>query len=147
VIWIIDASVALRWFIQEETHGHADQILKELIDRPELFGVPELFAFEVYSVLQRLHPSGLEVFIKGLIPILQGGLFRQPMTEKLAAMADRFVRLGLTGHDACYAALAKDMKGTWLTFDLKAHRAIEQERVSFCLGKSLPPHWPKLGKV
>lgn len=143
MIWVIDASVALRWFIEEEAHPYADRVLKELISCPEIFAVPELFAFEVYAVLQRLHPSGSEVFIKGVIPILQGGLLRQPMTEKLAAKADRFVRLGLTGYDACYAALAKDLKGIWLTFDQKAHRAIEREKLSFCLEKSLPPHWPE----
>ncbi len=147
MIWVIDASVALRWFIEEEAHPHADEVLKELLSRPQTFAVPELFAFEVYAVLQRLHPSGLEAFIKGLIPILQGGLFRQPMTEKLAAIADRFVRLGLTGYDACYAALAKDMRGTWLTFDQKAHRMIEREKVSFCIEKSLPPQLAKSGKV
>jgi predicted nucleic acid-binding protein len=143
VIWIVDASVALRWFIQEEAHHHADEVLKELIHRPEFFAVPELFAFEVYSVLQRLHPSGLEVFRQGLMPILQGGIFRQPMTDKLAMMAHRYVRLGLTGYDACYAALAQDMKGIWLTFDQKAHRAIEREKVSFCIEKSLPSNWSK----
>jgi len=141
MIWIIDASVALRWFIQEETHPHADLVLQELIDHPESFAVPELFAFEVYSVLQRQHPSGLEVFRQGLIPILQGGLFRQPMTEKLAVLAHRYVRLGLTGYDACYASLAQDMKGIWLTFDQKAHRTIKREKVSFCLEKGMPTYW------
>jgi predicted nucleic acid-binding protein len=144
LIWIIDASVALRWFIQEEVHPNADRVLKELIDQPESFAVPELFAFEVYSVLQRLHPSGLDVFRQCLIPILQGGMFRQPMTEKLAVMAHRYVRLGLTGYDACYAALAQDMKGIWLTFDQKAHRAIKREKVSFCLEKDMPPRWLEL---
>lgn len=142
MIWVIDASVALRWFIQEEAHPNADRVLKELIDRPEPFAVPELFTFEVYTVLERLHPSGLEVFREGLIPILQGGLFRQPMTEKLAMKAHRYVRLGLTGYDACYAALALDLKGLWLTFDQKAHEVIKRENISFCLEKGLPPHWP-----
>lgn len=141
MIWILDASVALRWFIQEETHPHADLVLQELIEHPESFAVPELFSFEVYSVLQRLHPLGLEVFKQGLIPILQGGMFRQPMTEKLAVMAQRYVRMGLTGYDACYAALAQDMKGVWLTFDSKAHKMIQREKVSFFLEKGLPPYW------
>ncbi len=141
MIWIIDASVALRWFIQEEIHPHADLVLRELIDHPESFAVPELFSFEVYSLLQRLHPSGLEVFKQGLIPILQGGLFRQPMTTKLAVMAHRYIRLGLTGYDACYAALAQDMKGVWLTFDSKAHKAVQREKISFFIEKVMPPYW------
>jgi predicted nucleic acid-binding protein len=30
------------------------------------------------------------------------------------------VEKGLTGYDACYAALAKEIGGLWLTFDGKA---------------------------
>jgi predicted nucleic acid-binding protein len=143
VIWIVDASVALKWFLQDEAHPNADLVLKELIYHPESFAVPELFAFEVYAVLQRLHPSGPEVFKQVMIPILQGGLFRQPMTEKLASKADSFVRLGLTGYDACYSALAETLKGLWLTFDQKAHLAIRMKKVSFCLAEGMPPQWPR----
>jgi len=111
------------------------------VDEPRRFAVPELFSFEVFAVLQRLHPDAIEVFIKAIVPLLQGGLFRQPMTEDLAIIASRFVRLGLTGYDACYAALAKNMKGIWLTFDNKAHRLIEKEKVSCLLTGGLPRNW------
>ena len=142
MIWVIDASVAVRWFIEEEAHPHADEVLEKVIDVPERFAVPELFAFEVFSVLQRIHPSGLDTYRKGIIPILQGGIFRQPMTESLAVKANRFVRLGLTGYDACYAALARDLKGMWLTFDEKAHNLVQKEKMSFFLDKRMPPNWP-----
>jgi len=141
MIWVLDASVAVRWFIEEEVHPHADEVLDKLIDEPERFAVPELFAFEVFSVLQRIHPNGLEVFGQGIIPLLQGGIFRQPMTESLAVKANRFVKLGLTGYDACYAALAHDLKGRWLTFDEKAHNLIKKEKVSFCLDEKMPENW------
>jgi predicted nucleic acid-binding protein len=100
--------------------------------------VPELFAFEVYAVLQRLHPEGTKAFCEGVIPLLQSGIFRQPMTENLAVRAARYVRLGLTGYDACYAALAFDLKGVWLTFDRKAHQAIRREKISVLLGADRP---------
>ena len=141
MIWVIDASVAVRWFIQEEFHPNADNVLQTMIDEPERFAVPELFSFEVYSVLQRLHPEGLSAFTIGIMPLLQGGIFRQPMSEDLAVKADHFVQLGLTGYDACYAALAHDLKGKWLTFDEKAHRLIMKENVSWSLNKALPHGW------
>jgi len=84
MIWVIDASVAVRWFIEEEAHPHADEVLEKIVDEPERFAVPELFSFEVFAVLQRIHPSGLEAFKKGIIPLLQGGILRQPMTASLA---------------------------------------------------------------
>jgi predicted nucleic acid-binding protein len=141
MIWVVDASVAVRWFIEEEAHVHADAVLERVLKEPRRFAVPELFSFEVFAVLQRLHPKPLMVFEKALIPLLQGGVFRQPMTLDLALKADKFVRLGLTGYDACYAALAKDMKGLWLTFDDKAHRMIKKERVSCLLTENFPETW------
>ncbi len=135
MIRVVDSSVAIKWFLAEEAHPQADRVLEAVIDQPETFAVPELFAFEVYSLLLRLHPEGLKAFREGLIPLLQSGIFRQPMTEKLAVQAARYVRLGLTGYDACYAALAADVQGVWLTFDQKAHQAIRKEKMSVYLGE------------
>lgn len=141
MIWIVDASVALRWYLEEEADDVADEVLKKIIEEPTLFAVPELFAFEVYAVLQRLHPNGLWAFRKGIIPLLQGGLLRHPMTEDLAVKANRLVKKGLTGYDACYAALALDLKGCWLTYDKKAHKLITVEKISCLLSDGLPEGW------
>ena len=141
MIWVIDASVAIRWFIEEEAHLHADAVLKRAVFEPKRFAVPELFPFEVFAVLQRIHPDPLVVFRMAILPLLQGGIFRQPMTEKLAIAARRFVEMGLSGYDACYAALAQDLGGMWLTFDGQAHQAIEKEGVSCLLAEGLPPDW------
>ena len=141
MIWVVDASVAIRWFIQEEADSIADEVLARMLNEPARFAVPELFSFEVFSVLHRLHPDPVQVFNEAIIPLLQGGIFRQPMTEELAVRASHFVRSGLTGYDACYAALAKDLKGLWLTFDAKAHRLIEREKVSCLLADGLPRNW------
>ena len=141
MMWIVDASVAVRWFIEEEAQVHADEVLKRIVNEPRRFAVPELFSFEVFAVLHRLHPDPIPVITKAIVPLLQSGIFRQPMTEDLALKASRFVKLGLTGYDACYAALAKDLKGLWLTFDHKAHRVMESEKVSCLLTDGLPRNW------
>jgi len=64
------------------------------------------------------------------------------MTENLAVKATSFVHLGLTGYDACYAALARDLKGIWLTFDEQAHSLIQKEKISCLLDEEMPPGWP-----
>lgn len=138
MIWVVDASVALRWFIDEEAHPNADEVLKHMVDAPERFAVPELFSFEVFAVLQRVHPRPVDAFTRGVIPLLEGGVFRHPMTAHLASLADRYTGMGLTGYDACYAALACDLRGKWLTFDQKAHRLIRNEKVSVFLGDETP---------
>ena len=141
MIWITDASVAIRWFLKDEAHKNADAVLQQLIDQPERFAVPELFCYETYAVLCRMHPSPADAFIKGLVPILHSGILRHPMTGELAHRAYRFVKKGLTGYDACYAALALELKGIWLTFDKKAHQNIVSEGLSCFIEKDLPPQW------
>ncbi|MBT4090419.1 MAG: hypothetical protein HOE30_18185, partial [Deltaproteobacteria bacterium] len=90
-----------------------------------------------------IHPQGQKVFSEGVLPILNSGIFRQPISESLIRNANNFVQLGLTGYDACYAALAKDLGGCWLTFDKKAHQLIEKEEVSCFIYNSLPENWKK----
>lgn len=141
MIWVIDASVAVRWLLKDEEHPHADSVLQAVIDRPVFFAVPELFCYEVYAVLCRLHPSPLDAFLKGILPIVQGGILRHPMTEDLARDAIKYTKKGLTGYDACYAALAMQLRGLWLTFDEKAHKCLSGERISHLLNKGLPKNW------
>jgi len=141
MIWVLDASVAVRWFLEDESHPNADAVLQRLIDVPKSFAVPELFSFEVYAVLCRAHPSGHAAFVEGIIPILDGGIFRQPMTKGLATRAHQFVEKGLTGYDACYAALASELKGTWLTFDRQAHGILSGQAISHDLTMALPRGW------
>jgi len=63
------------------------------------------------------------------------------LTESLVLKADPYIKSGLTGYDACYAALAKDLNGVWLTFDQKAHKLIQKYNISFLLEKSMPAGW------
>ena len=141
MIWVLDASVAVRWLLEDEADEGADSVLRRLVEEPRLFAVPELFAFEVYAVLERLHPDALKAFKKVIIPILQGGILRYPMTESLAVGASMFVSKGLTGYDACYASLAKELRGLWLTFDKKAHAKVMNLHVSHLLSEGMPPGW------
>jgi predicted nucleic acid-binding protein len=141
MIWILDASVAIRWFLIEEAHPAADSVLRAAIDAPEMFAVPELFAFETFSVLCRIHPQGAAIFREGLMPLLSSGILRHPMTESLAIQAEPFLLQGLTGNDSCYAALACELGGVWLTYDGKAHRRIQKQNISHLLSRGLPKDW------
>jgi hypothetical protein len=49
--------------------------------------------------------------------------------------------MGLTGYDACYAGLAMQLEGIWLTFDAKAHRCVVGAGVSQLLKQGLPEGW------
>ena len=139
--YVLDASVALRWFIKEERHEHAGVVLENAVRVPERFAVPELFTFEVFAVLFRVHPEPLRTLIEGVLPILNSGFLRYPMTDTLAERASRIVSKGLTGYDATYAALAEELGGLWLTFDTEAHNKLRGEALSLNLHQSLPNEW------
>lgn len=141
MIWVIDASVAIKWFLRAEYHPNAQKVLEKVVENPSVFAVPELFPFEVYAVLQRLHPRGDEAFTEVILPLLEGGIFRQPMTRAMAERASTYTGKGLTGYDACYAALADELHGIWLTFDEKAHALIALCGIAQNLTEGLPESW------
>ncbi len=138
MIWVIDASVALRWYLKNEEHEHANRVLRRLLLKPEEFAVPELFGFELLSVLARMMDRVDEIFTRGVMPILNAGLLRYPMTEELASRAIFYIQRGLTGYDASYVALADILNGRWLTFDAKAHAKISRLNRSVLLSQTCP---------
>ena len=71
--FVLDASVAVRWFVSEEAHPHADAVLERLLEAPELFAVPELFYYEVHAVLARVRPDHASVYADGFLPATQAG--------------------------------------------------------------------------
>jgi len=100
--------------------------------------VPELFAYEVPAVPCRAHPDPFGAYVGGVIPLLQDGMLRCPMTECIARRACEFQELGLTGCDACYAAAAEELEGSWLTFDTQAHEKLQGAGLSLDIGAALP---------
>ena len=139
--YILDASVAVRWHIAGEAHANADAILERVLESPEEFAVPELFFFEVYAVLARMLPGFQSLYAENFLPAVEGGLLRMPMTASLADAAALFVARGLTGYDAVYAGLARELGALWLTFDADAHRRIAPEKLSWDVGGTLPSGW------
>jgi len=43
MVRVIDALVAIKWFVEEPGSNRAFDILKEVLEKPERFAVPELF--------------------------------------------------------------------------------------------------------
>ena len=52
MIWVIDASVAHRWYLEDEAQDCADAVLKGGGEDPSRYTVPELFAGEAYDAIR-----------------------------------------------------------------------------------------------
>jgi predicted nucleic acid-binding protein len=96
---------------EERARDRAESVLHHILELPEFFAVPELFGFEVLSVLSRLHPQPYRAFSTAITPVLQCGLLRYPMTKAFVERSGRFTLQGLTEYDAAYAALAEELEG------------------------------------
>jgi predicted nucleic acid-binding protein len=131
---VIDASVAIKWFIsKEENLDKALKLLEEIQASPSHFAVPELFFNEMLAVLCKLLDDSEEV--KKYISILESlGFYRVGNgNELLMKAADISIKYGLTGYDAIYAASAKLLDGLWITADSKAHKRIQKLKISQAL--------------
>jgi len=129
---VIDSSVAIKWFVEEEGRQAALDVLSRVIANPEEFYVPELFYFELAHVLNKMIDQ--QAPQRALYEhVLEFGINRMPMSSELFFVVSHFQTLGLSGYDASYVALAKAISGTWLTFDAKAHKKIEHLQLSRCL--------------
>jgi len=128
---IIDASVAIKWFLREEVGSAAAMdLLDELKNSPSNFAVPELFFNEMLSVFCKLLTD--ESVILDYIGILQAlGWERLGNGREVLKQATHLAKkYQLSGYDAIYAANAKLTHGLWITADEKAHKKIAGEGYS-----------------
>jgi len=121
---VLDASVAVKWFLREPETDGALAVARSLFAGTETAMVPELFYYEVFSVVIRKHqdPSG---WAEGGWPwLMRVPLKRLSLDASLAVLMGDFVKAGLTGYDASYAAISRRYSAPWMTFDDRAARAL-----------------------
>ena len=135
MVRIIDASVAAKWFVEEPGSSRALEILEEILRKPGAFGIPELFFFELANIINRLLPKLSENHRYLLDQLLNLGIPRFSMTTELLEEIRFFQSQGLSGYDAAYVALAKILNGKWITFDSKAHKAMQKFGLSSVLAE------------
>ena len=127
---VLDASVALKWFIDEEGSESARRILLDLQESPTEFIVPELFFIEMLSVLSRY---GLTVKqLAGHMESLESlGIQRISLGQELMLKACEIIsETKISAYDAVYAATAFLCKGIWITADKTAHLKISKFKIS-----------------
>jgi len=130
MVRIIDASVAIKWFIKEEGAEKAFAILEQVLEKLTLFAVPELFYFELVYVFNRLIPSPSKVQFQLLSQVVQLGVHRFSMNAELLSEIEAFQRLGLSGYDSSYISLTKLLNGKWITCDEKTHNVVSHLKLS-----------------
>ena len=123
---VIDASVAIKWFLVEEETEEAMDLARALLRRTVQGVVPELFYFEVFSVLVRKHHDP-EYWANHGVSWLRNLPLKHVVFHNLpTTRMQYFAAQGLSGYDSAYAALADELNIPWVTFDMKASHILGQ---------------------
>ena len=127
---VIDASVAIKWFVDESDSELALKILEEVQEKPLLFVVPDFFFIEMMSVLSRIEKdvTKLQNYLTDLedLGIARIGIGHSILMDS-AAIA---LKTKISGYEAFYAATAKAIGGIWITADRKAHEKVASLKIS-----------------
>lgn len=122
---IVDASVAIKWFIQEPKRDRALAVLASLLEQPRRYACPALLWYELTHVLTRVTQQS-EPAIRRVGRLMNTGIIVCAPTPERVASAQRIaVTNGLSGYDAAYVALAEEFNGVWLTCDARAARRVK----------------------
>ena len=133
---VLDASVAIKWFVPDEPlAAEAGEVLGAIERDPAPFLVPELFMNELLAVLCRLPASQPKQVTEALGLVEALGLTRVGNGHELLSRAVDFAgRWKLSGYDAVYVALAALSNGVWLTADARAALRVGHSRLVRLLG-------------
>lgn len=130
--FVLDASIALKWFVEDEMVPAADHLLERVIEEGAV--VPALFRWEAQSVLTRAVLDGR--LTEDLMEVALEQLASLPIAvedpgEKLffGGEAQLALRYDITPYDAAYLALALDYRIHLATADNDLARAARDANV------------------
>ena len=115
---VVDASVAVKWFRQEEGSSRATELARRILDDQCRAHAPQWLLIEVLNALRWKREASEQEAVKSLTDIQSFGIQFHAMTPELArrALACSW-RHGLTMYDASYVALAETLQAPLITAD------------------------------
>ncbi|MEM4283850.1 MAG: type II toxin-antitoxin system VapC family toxin [Candidatus Caldarchaeum sp.] len=132
---VLDASVILKWFVEEEDSVQALRLREEFYAGEREIVVPDLLLFEVANAL-RYNPNFTAEAVQESIDTLFAMEIEiiTPTASLLAKTITLAKDLDVTCYDAVYLALAEELGFEFITADEKLYRkASEKNRVRVLL--------------
>ena len=118
MIYVIDASVALKWFVSEEGCEKAVSLREKQISGEADFAAPDLLLYEVAHVLvakKHFDVSEAQDAIGCVLDVVADVVaLDRALMDNAIQLARQF---GLSVYDACYAALASKQDAVLVTDD------------------------------
>ena len=125
-VLVLDASVILKWYKEEEDSDKALEIRDKFIRGEIQISVPDLVLYEMANALRYSQQCTaddiarvIDNFSKFKIDIVV------PTTNLIKKAGDMAMEYDITVYDGVYLALAEDLAFSLVTADLKFYRKIE----------------------
>src|SRR3990167_8212243 len=123
---VLDASVAIKWFIKEDGDAEAKKLLEFLQSKTLCVYVPQLFFFEVGNIVSlhsEVSENAAERFIESLFSL---ELKAEEVTpEYLGAVVKTSRQYKITAYDAAYVVLAHLLNVDLITADKRLKEKVK----------------------
>lgn len=127
--FVLDASVGIKLFIEEEYSEQAEKLLRQISDDPQAeIHVPDLFYIECANILLKYTRRFNRPIEDSLADIQDLGnlVLKSTPTSQLVVDSLHLANIkNLTSYDSCYAVLAKNLGIQLVTADRRLAEAIE----------------------
>ena len=125
---VLDASVVLKWFVEEEDSDRALQLREEFYAGEREIVVPDLLLFEVANAL-RYNPSFTAEEIQEAVDTLFAMEIEiiTPTSSLLSKTIELAEDLDVTCYDAAYLALAEELGFEFITADERFYRKVDEK--------------------
>ena len=125
---VLDASVVLKWFVDEEDSDQALRLREEFYTGEREIVIPDLLLFEVANAL-RYNPSFTAEEIKEAVKTLFDIEIEiiTPTYSLLAKAIELAESLDVTCYDAAYLALAEELGFEFITADARFYRKVGEK--------------------
>ena len=116
---VVDASVGLKWFFEEENSDKAESLLNLHVNHGIILVVPELFFYEASNALRFGYKQEQEIN-KAVEDMELLQLHVEPYSLDIIKIAVKIaLKYDLTIYDAVYVALAEKLNAKLITADEK----------------------------
>ncbi len=132
-VFVVDASVAIKWYVNEELRDRALKLRDEFISDIVDLAAPSLILYEVGNAL-RHHPGATEDECASAVKQLRnlGIAIHELDNSMVEASAKLAFDEKLTFYDAAYLSLAKTINAKLVTADEELYNQLSNESKSLC---------------
>ncbi|MBI2507382.1 type II toxin-antitoxin system VapC family toxin [Candidatus Woesearchaeota archaeon] len=124
---VIDSSVVIKWFSEEESTEKALKIREDFIKGKNIIAVPDIQIYEIANALRynkKLSKEEVINYTKSLIDI--GIIIMIPTEDTIRSAVETAFQHDITIYDAYFVSLAKELDFDFITADEKFYRKIEK---------------------